>query len=575
MTMLMVQPTLAKHSALGHVRKRGRQKRQAGVAGVKITNEIELRAWLKDKPREWAVAIAARAALRVVPGWPIFLELAAEDFRADFAVLALFRCVAISWLSALLPNRNLIRPARAAADFAVARAIPYSRHIAAYSAHSAAISAADPATDTAAISAAFSAGTFAIYSSDTATAWAAVTTDAAALEKGLPTSMTGHLWRSWSGGDGTPAAIHSVDPPDWATRDWAALKQHLGTADNWQVWTEWYEAILDGKPAWSLSHDIGNEIMFTALTWPEEEWEKGPAYVNRRIASLIEAARAKAAVYDGRVGELQASVFDIQSILSMQSPDVVQRPDGVIDLSVNPTYDIPTPIRDFHELPAQQISLIDALVEGLPGNAPKLLRASLLGYRKHLEIRPKNPFLGTLNQHEEIVRAEFKSTDAKEWCSTAQNTAYRSFKKTHALIRKNFPLEPKREAVIAAVPVDESKLDSPTIRKAFSAMVDAARNAEQIGVITSEVMGQIKDDAELSKTLTGLVIAPGDRPAPPGVSPAKRFILNKFGFYKRLAEVSAVGSDGVTIVKDGAEAFQKLAATAQWLWQQLRALLPL
>ncbi len=120
--------------------------------------------------------------------------------------------------------------------------------------------------------------------------------------------MTGHLWRSRVGGDPWAIAIISAEPPDRLTHEWGYLKQHLGPADNWWVWTEWYEAIVEGRPAWGLSHETGNGIMFAALTWPEEEWSKGPAHVNGRLAKMIEAARVKTAepplpvIPDSKVG---------------------------------------------------------------------------------------------------------------------------------------------------------------------------------------------------------------------------------------------------------------------------------
>lgn len=270
------------------------------VADVRITNEKELEAWLKDKPREWAVAIAARAALRVLPRWKGFRTLKSlrKRYRPEEVVLSLFRGVAISRLSAFVTYRSMPNAARsaAAAAFGAARsrgaADAYFARFAARSAASAARSATVPAR---ACAAAFSAARSAAMADFQGSGWQAVEADAAALDKSLPSVITGHLWRKWDGNDGSPAAIRSsIDPPEGVTSDWAALKHQLGFADSWQVWTEWYEDILEGRSAWGLSHDAGNEIMFTALTWPEEEWSKGPAHVNRRMAELIEAARARA-----------------------------------------------------------------------------------------------------------------------------------------------------------------------------------------------------------------------------------------------------------------------------------------
>jgi hypothetical protein len=61
---------------------------------IKIENRRELKSWLKKQPREVSAAIAARAALRVLP--MIQTAKRINDFRHAL-VLPVFRAAAISW----------------------------------------------------------------------------------------------------------------------------------------------------------------------------------------------------------------------------------------------------------------------------------------------------------------------------------------------------------------------------------------------------------------------------------------------------------------------------------------------
>ncbi len=54
----------------------------------------------------------------------------------------------------------------------------------------------------------------------------------------------------------------------------------LATGEDWEVWTEWYEARLRGDPAIE-------ELEIARATIPDEIWKQGPAVVNAEIKRLI------------------------------------------------------------------------------------------------------------------------------------------------------------------------------------------------------------------------------------------------------------------------------------------------
>ncbi len=279
------------------------------MAEVRIGNAEELDAWLKHRPRNWAVAIAARAALRIVPDWAIIFELRglSNSFDQNKCILSLFRSIALSRLVTIVPNLDLKTAAKAANVAASGinlanglRDVLNSGRLA-DAAFAAWFSVLDESYANTVRCATRSA-------QNSAALWEEIAADARSLLNFGLDSSKGPLWREHGLSKELTSTLPEAEPPLWVHKGLFTLRQNLNGSNNWQVWTDWYEAILNGEPAWRLSHEIGNEIMFTALTWPEEDWSKGPAHVNRRMAEMIEAAQEKdgepafPAIPDSKVG---------------------------------------------------------------------------------------------------------------------------------------------------------------------------------------------------------------------------------------------------------------------------------
>jgi hypothetical protein len=257
----------------------------------------DVRPWLDGKAsREEAAVFAARTALRSAP---VLLSLAGSKQGQDI-LLSAFRALAVSWIAARYPvhRRDLhVAAAQVAAHAtndaqiaAAARAAgaPNADDIHVYSANAAsgidaaaraahaaafATNDADTAhTTDAARANAYAAHNAALYAGTAparANASAAARTDADALDRGINSSdlASQPLWPTRS--------------LTWFENAWDRLKQHLLSSNqNWEVWTEWYEDRLHGRPA--------NEALELARsTIPNEIWQQGPAVVNAHIKALI------------------------------------------------------------------------------------------------------------------------------------------------------------------------------------------------------------------------------------------------------------------------------------------------
>jgi hypothetical protein len=277
------------------------------MAAPQIKNEANLKDWLRGRKREDAVAIAARAALRV---FPLVAQSSGtrgiEQTNRQFAVLTLasFRAGASAFVAAKYPTRAdaadatfagsifafaTIAAASSAAHAAeAARAAGAAIHTAGGArAAGAAIHAADAAAAAAraagslpsaafASDAAASAANAAAFAALPNVIWASVADDARFLE----TREAGAL----------------VASPLWA----GDLRWELPADQNWFVWFEWYEAISAGREPWPLlDAEVRENLEVAIVSLSNDVWEQGPTAANAAIDALIKATHASAIAAQG------------------------------------------------------------------------------------------------------------------------------------------------------------------------------------------------------------------------------------------------------------------------------------
>ena len=257
------------------------------VTAAEIRDEASLRAWLEGRPREDAVAIAARAALRVLPNYQ---ETAVESpLKAEFTEMALLQlCIVPSVAAARLTlgvKAASAATARAASSAHSAIGYPGTRVAVAAKTAARAADAAAATVSTEDFAVAASAARSAACSADSASsasggfanavatndAWTEVVVDAVEIEAGRSPFRR----PLWHGGE-IPAWVPMVH------RDWR------GRGAGWDFWADWYEGYLTGRP---LDLDLLEKVALI----PDEEWKKGDVHVNAIIAGFYHAHRVAAA----------------------------------------------------------------------------------------------------------------------------------------------------------------------------------------------------------------------------------------------------------------------------------------
>jgi hypothetical protein len=238
-----------------------------------LKSQEDVARWLAGKPQDVARVFAMRAALRLIPVLASkFVPHGRELKRAErVAVLAVFRCAAASWAAATYPG-NLDSLNSSCISAAVALSNPKASD-AERSVEYAAAAAGDLENW-----AEFALATV-NYAVETVSAGGhqsfesflqAYATDAEVLDQRVSPVVlaTSQLW---------PGQM-----PDWAFQAWADLEQALLDAnEDWEVWTDWYEARLKGGTA-----DQVLEIARAGI--PDETWKTSPKPVNAQIKSWLE-----------------------------------------------------------------------------------------------------------------------------------------------------------------------------------------------------------------------------------------------------------------------------------------------
>lgn len=258
---------------------------------VKITNSDELKNWLKDKPKEWSVVIASRAALRVIPYLhPLFQKNRSLTSLNHDIALAVFRANTSAWAAVNFLTKSNELPAFFADAADAASYVSDTDIAAAYAADAA--NAAD-----AAASATFpvDAAAFAAQAADAATFAVDDVASAISIWSEIPADLT-HLDSGGSVETLSSRKLRSDNLGDSVDQEWQILRQCLLVAgDGWEVWANWYEDRLAGCQTAALPREFAQELDLRIAKQLDDWWVRGPAEVNADIKAWIVEALLKAA----------------------------------------------------------------------------------------------------------------------------------------------------------------------------------------------------------------------------------------------------------------------------------------
>ncbi|GGD42634.1 hypothetical protein [Sinisalibacter lacisalsi] len=245
-----------------------------------IRDRESLEAWLGGQPREVAIAIAARAAARVMPVWAVYCQTEKAKER-ELTSLPILRANLISSVAAVSSTNEIVRATDSAYEHASrADADPFADKTRATLTARASINAVGSATARAVARSAFASlaastaddsafGAFATSAKnlDAATSvWQAVRHDAEAVDNGASLPW-GPLWP-----DTNPLQ------EQWTTTrvDWSR------PGSPYAFWLRWYESLLD--PA---SHPpIPAPVLYQIALIDEDIWTQGAEAVAEEIARI-------------------------------------------------------------------------------------------------------------------------------------------------------------------------------------------------------------------------------------------------------------------------------------------------
>lgn len=275
-----------------------------------ITNEQEFNAWLEGKPRHAMEVIGARIALRTLP----LIEGASKVGSVRLVqpiplLLPTFRCLAAAVLGATSAKPSKVRrqAARRAAIMLDGLNVQSQPQLPVAFAAAAAARLLDSAAVRATVVSVAHAAVYAFaYEDKDALSYAKIAIEQVSqLAQAASSVAEVAIWESVQSDieileGGEKPKILAQKPiwdqirwpdrmPNEFGRLWFNLKiDLLDLHEDWTVWTDWYDAILDGnlmEPT-ELSH-------FRVSLNDETDWEKGPAHVNALIKARIESRGEK------------------------------------------------------------------------------------------------------------------------------------------------------------------------------------------------------------------------------------------------------------------------------------------
>ncbi len=281
-----------------------------------IKDRESLQAWLEALPqgteaereeaRRWAVAIAHRAAMRVLPvfwGW----SLSAPARKREVTALPILRSSLVSGVAAIrLTSEINSANAFAARAIHVPKNALALRRAQAYQASNA-VEATSMAAD---VAAAFDTATYVanavgavgFSTTNSARRFKMVRADCSALSQNEALDLM-PLWQD----------------ENRLTQLWADTSpQILAQGEGWRFWVDWYDNALHGRPQ---DDDLLTKIALIA----SEDWDKGADHVNALIRRIIEQHRLanEARALKEEVAQLKRQLDAIEQRSHNNPPELV------------------------------------------------------------------------------------------------------------------------------------------------------------------------------------------------------------------------------------------------------------
>ncbi|MBE3638985.1 hypothetical protein [Mangrovicoccus algicola] len=321
---------------------------------AEFTDEASIEAWLKDQPHQVAIHLAARSALRALPG----LGFVKPDVLPE-CVLPVLRA-------------TLTSATAAACSRAIGEDIKRAAHSSALGANNAARFLAAAATgggpsEVSGISAALAGAAAAdvplsgeVHSAAVA---ASLSGSEAALSAEMTPAMVADLRRH--GGGASSLWPDRAEPTD-RLQGRIRLFEFFATDDAiWGFWKRWYLAVLAGDwTDWDLCRQV-------ALI-PDEVWQEGPAAVAEAIQRLI----GDRTPLNGEAARRQAEILrNERQSASLCAEGLARYLDGVIQATKRIRNDgLPEPFEPIEALAIRLFKLSqDVLSEG-PESDPALAK---------------------------------------------------------------------------------------------------------------------------------------------------------------------------------------------------------
>lgn len=501
---------------------------------AQITSREELEVWLKDKPADFVQVIATRFALRVLPY--AFRKNTSNEWVAVHSIV-LFRASAIPWGARNFPfydmHASVKRASQAAVDV-IHNRIAWS-HSGSYSIATSAADLTRPA-----VYAEFLSESFGVYRADSRYS---------ALSANLSADCD---WLDKTSSPPTDASRLTHEPlwpagelEGWAEEWGAATRRLAALGQGYDVWIDWYNRRVKGeRSAFDIpgDHDRTEDKKILARladATNEDFWDKGAEYVNTTLQGWIDEARERVAPPSKpSKAELQAAV------IKYASPDA-RIVDDQLDAGPNATFDKPRYDGDLATLPSQLRAFIGALSASLPRNAPDVIRHCLTAYADELLVRGTQPIVSIVKGMASAIAAQvwiapgdadkdnpdtWVLKDPREWESGTADL-FRTFFKAHLDLITHFPLDPEREAMLAATPIDEVAASDKALTDPIDKVTDLIITLAKDGHATDNIVRIVKALADYTRDIAGMP-KPDEADLPSTtITPKRRHVLQTAGFY--------------------------------------------